>query len=263
MTTAPPPMRFSRRARTTPPIVLLYGTPGVGKTTQACAFPGAIVLQAEEGVGIIDVPHTPLVTGYADAVGAIDDALGMEPGTFVTDTLDHLEPHIWAETCARGNKRSIEDFGYGKGYIDADVLWREYLSGMTALRSAGWCVVMLAHAAVTRFDDPSTESYDRYGLKLHKRAAALVTETADVIGFMHHETSVRDRENGKSSSTRAVGTGHRNIALQETASYVAKSRYPVPPMIRMDALGHNLLDALATAGASFPTITSAPVAQES
>jgi hypothetical protein len=149
---------------------------------------------------------------------------------------------------------NIQNIADGKGYIEADGIWREYLSGMLALRAAGWCVVMLAHSQVTRFDDPSSESYDRYTLKLHKRAAALVTEVADVIGFMHWETSVRDRENGKGSTTRAVGTGHRNIALQETPSYVAKSRYPMPAVIRMDDQGHNLLTALHTAGASLPLI---------
>jgi hypothetical protein len=258
------PARFQRRSTPRPPIVLLYGTPGVGKTTQAAAFPGAIVMQLEEGLGAIDVLHTDLRTTYADVVGDIDAALGMPPGTFVTDSIDHLEPLIWAETCARGNKRSIEDFGFGKGYIEADNLWREFLSGMTALRSAGWAVVMLAHSQVVRFDDPSSESYDRYTLKLHKRAAGLVTETADVIGFMHWEATVRDRENGKGSSSRAVGTGHRNIALVESPAWIAKSRYPTPPMIRMDADGHNLLTALHTAGAVLPTAhTDAALPQES
>jgi AAA+ superfamily predicted ATPase len=87
-------MRFQRRVRATPPIVLLYGTPGIGKTTQAAAFPGAIVAQFEEGLGAIDVPHTELIGSYRDGLTPIDEALTMTPGTYVTDSLDHLEPHI-------------------------------------------------------------------------------------------------------------------------------------------------------------------------
>jgi hypothetical protein len=264
MTTALPPARFTRRARTTPLGMVLYGTPGVGKTTQAAAFPGAVICRYEDGLGMLDVDATELLTTYPEGVAAINEALALTPGTFVLDSLDWLERAIHAETCRRHGKASIEAFGYGKGYTEAAVVWAEFLDGMTALRRAGWSVVLLAHSQVVRFDAPDTESYDRYSLKLHKHAAALVTEWAEVIGFMHWETSTTDRENGRGSNTRAIGTGHRNIALQETPAYIAKSRYPVPPMLRMDPLGHNLLNALATAGAVFPTITTdAPVAQES
>jgi hypothetical protein len=256
MTTAPPPMRFTRRARTTPLAMLLYGTPGVGKTTQGAAFPGAVVMRLEDGLGTLDVPATDLLTTWADVVATINDALTMAPGTLVVDSLDWLEVLVHAETCARGGKASIEAFGYGKGYAESLTVWREFLSGMTALRDAGWAIVLLAHSQVVRFDDPNTESYDRYMPKLHKLAAPLVLEWVEVVGFMHWETSVRDRENGKASNTRAIGTGHRNIALVETPGYVAKTRYNLPPALRMDADGHNLLTALHTAGAVFPTITT-------
>jgi AAA domain len=246
MTTAVPPARFTRRARTTPLGMVLYGTPGVGKTTQAAAFPGAVICRYE------------LLSTYAEGVATINDALALTPGTFVLDSLDWLERAIHAETCRRHGKASIEAFGYGKGYIEAAVVWVEFLDGMTALRNAGWAVVLLAHHHVVRFDAPDSESYDRYSLKLHKHAAALVTEWAEVIGFMHWETSTTDRENGRGSNTRALGTGYRNIALQETPAFVAKSRYPMPPMIRMDADGHNLLNALASAGAVFPAALTEP-----
>lgn len=245
-------MRFLRRANRKPLAMLLYGTPGVGKTTQGAAFPGAVVMRLEDGLGTLDVPATELLTTWGEVAGTITDALSMPPGTMVVDSLDWLEVIIHAETCARGNKASIEAFGYGKGYAESLTVWREFLSGMQALRDAGWAIVLLAHSQVVRFDDPNTESYDRYLPKLHKLAAPLVLEWVEVVGFMHWETSVRDRENGKSSTTRAVGTGHRNISVVETPGYVAKTRYKLPPAIRMDEYGTNLLDALHTAGAVFP-----------
>lgn len=260
---AVPPSRFRRGAARKPLGMILYGTPGIGKTTQACAFPGAVVLRTEDGLGTLDVAATDVAEAWGDIVAAINDALGSAPGTFVVDSLDHLEPIIWAHTCAVNHKASIEAFGYGKGYVEADAYWREFLSGMSALRSAGWAVVLLAHSAVVRFDAPETESYDRYSLKLHKNARALVTEWADVIGFMHWETTVMERENGKASTTRALGSGHRNIALVESPAWIAKSRYPTPPLLRMDADGFNLLTALHTAGAVLPIPTGAESAQES
>ena len=257
-TLAPPaPARFQRRVRTTPPIVLLYGTPGVGKTTQAAAFPGAVVLQLEDGLGVLNVPTTDLISSYADVVATINAAGEMPPGTLVVDSLSALEVLIHAETCVRGGKATLEAFGWNKGYEATLDVWREFVAGILYLNSLGWCIVMIGHAMVTRFDDPSTESYDRYTLQLHKKtgAADLIIQRSNVVGFLHWETSVRERENGKASSTRGLGTGARNIALQETPAYIAKTQYPLPPLIRMDAEGFNLLNALHTAGASLPTAT--------
>lgn len=270
-TMAPPPMRFQRRANSLPPLVLLYGTAGIGKTTQAAAFPGAMVMRIEDGLGVLNVPATDLLTRYSDVIGTITDCAELSPGTLVVDSLSALEVLVFAETCARHNKASLEAFGWNKGFDAAMDVWREVIDGFLFLRSRGWCVVMIGHCIVVRFDAPDTESYDRYQLDLHKKtsAAGLIMQRANVIGFMHWETTVRERENGKASSTRGIGTGFRNIGLVECPAYVAKSQYPTPPLIRMDPAGHNLLTALHTAGAVLPittttdTPTSADAAQES
>ncbi len=262
--TAAPPSRWGRAAIKVPPRVVLYGTGGVGKTTAACAFPNAMVAQTENGLGNIDVPHTGLLQTYSELVDSISELFDAPRGTFVLDSLDHLEPLVWAETCARSRPvmSDIEAFGYGKGYLAAEAVWRELLAGLNALNQRGWAIVLIAHSQITTFNDPSTESYDRYSLKLHKRAAALVEEWADVIGFAHHEARIEKRGSDKNAKSRATGTGHRVLALEETPSFKAKNRYSLPPLLGMDPLGHNLLNALVDAGAALPTNTTAPIAQE-
>jgi hypothetical protein len=54
--------------------------------------------------------------------------------TLVVDSLDWLEPLVWAHTAFMGGKDNIEDFGYGKGYKFADEHWRTFLDGLDALR---------------------------------------------------------------------------------------------------------------------------------
>ena len=46
-------------------------------------------------------------------------------------------------------------------------------------------IVMIAHNQIKAFHDPSTESYDRHELKMHKAASALVLEASDMCLFLN------------------------------------------------------------------------------
>jgi len=47
--------------------------------------------------------------------------------TVVIDSVDWLEPLVWAKACRDNGWNSIEDAGYGKGYVAALNLWRQYI----------------------------------------------------------------------------------------------------------------------------------------
>ena len=52
---------------------------------------------------------------------------------------------------------------------------REYIDKLNGLRDRkGMAVIQIAHTDIKRFDSPVHEPYDRYVIKLHARAAALV-----------------------------------------------------------------------------------------
>ena len=156
-------------------------------------------------------------------------------GTVVVDSLDWLEPLIWAEICRKHNKGSIEEFGYGKGYVEALPLWREFLDRLDRLRARGMASILIAHSEIKKFDAPDSDPYDRYLIKLHKGASALVQEWADVIGFAQFETQVKKTENGFGAiKARGIGTGRRLLHVEEKPAYVAKNRYGMAPTIPLD-----------------------------
>jgi hypothetical protein len=207
--------------------VCLYGIEGCGKTTWASQAPSPIFLCSEDGTSQIDVARFPSPQTWKDVLEAVR-VLTQEVHTFKTlviDTLDWLEPLCWEAVCQTHGKRSIEDFGYGKGYLFALDQWRLLLGKLDLLvRSRKMNVVLIAHAAIKRVDDPQTGPFDRYRMKLHEKSADLLREWVDAILFARHEVTTYTDKN----KVRGRSNGHRVIHTQWTAAYDAKNRFSLP-----------------------------------
>jgi len=221
-----------------PPRLLVYGVAGVGKTKLAAAAPNPVFLQTEDGLGRLDAATFGLLRSF-DAVMEALASLYSEPHDFqtvVVDSLDWLEPLVWQHACKINNWATIEEPGYGKGYIAALDLWRQYLDWINALREdRRMMVVQLAHTDIKRFDSPEHEPYDRYVIKLHARAAALLQEHADVVMFANYRISTVKSDVGFNKKvTRALGSGERVLYTAERPAFLAKNRYGLPDVLPLD-----------------------------
>lgn len=208
---------------------LLYGVEGIGKTTFAAGAPRCVFLGAEDGFGLLDVARFPEPRSWADVMEAIrvleTDAHDYQ--TIALDTLDWLEPMCWAAVCAEGGKATIEDFGYGKGYLAALEKWRLLLAGLERLRrNRKMHVVLLAHAKIHKFSNPEGDDFDRYTLKIHDKAAGLVKEWVDAVMFAQFRVVV-DKAKGASKG-KGIGTPERVMYTVRRASFDAKNRYALP-----------------------------------
>jgi hypothetical protein len=218
--------------------VMLYGTPAIGKSTWASMSDKPIFIQTEDGLGDIDCAKFPLATTFDQAMKALSE-LYSEKHTFrtvVVDSLDWLERMIWAEVCRKRNVESIEDIGYAKGYVFALTEWREFLDGLTALRSEkGMTAIFIAHARIERFENPETESYDRYVPRLHRFAAAVIQEWCDEVLFATYKVFTKQTDEGfDRKRTQALGTGERVIRTVERPAHVAKNRLDLPDELPLD-----------------------------
>lgn len=232
-----------RGPRLSPPRIIMYGPHGVGKTTFGASGPNPILLpiDGEDGKGLLDIPDFPLLKSYGEvieAIGTLYDG-GHDFETAIFDSLDWLEPLIWRETCQRNGWTDIESPGYGKGYVAADDVWREYLSGLSALRDVkGMAIVLLAHCEITKFNDPNNEPYDRYGIKLHKRANALVQEWAEAVFFANYKVHTEKSDAGFNKKVvRGAGFGERVIYTEERPAHLAKNRWDLPPEMPFPKVG--------------------------
>lgn len=221
---------------TNPPIVLLYGVDGIGKTSLAAEFPSPVYLptEGERPPSDVDIPTPGTITSLAELFDVFGELLEQPHGfkTVIIDSLDGLEPLIWRATCARLGLNSIEEAGFGKGYVEADTEWNDYLGGVAALAQSGLYVVQLAHPEIIRFDSPTTDPYSRYQPKLHKRANALVREKADVVAFMNYRISIKEKEVARQTKvSHAEGGKERQVHLNEGAGFNAKNRYSMPDAV--------------------------------
>jgi hypothetical protein len=219
-----------------PPRILIHGHGKVGKTTFGADAPSPLLMQLEEGAGVLNVPSVPheLLSSYGDAMNVLYE-LGTEQHeykTLVIDTIDHLEPLVWNEVCVQGGKGHIEDFGWGKGYVTADVYWIAWFKALDLLRRQGMTVIILCHDEDKIIDDPLVGAYTRTQPKLHKRANALMYEWADVIGYLAIERMARDAgEEGGRTTRTSRATGQRILYLEDTGGAVAGNRFGLPTSV--------------------------------
>lgn len=215
-----------------PPRVVIYGEHGIGKSTFAASAPRPVFIVTEDGLGNIDTTSFPIARSYQDIVDALA-TLYNEAHEFETVCLDSLD---WLETLVLKHvesKYSDKERAYGKEAVYVADLFRELLAGFNALRlERGMAVILTAHCQVRRFDDPTSDPYDRYSLKLSKHAGAVVQEWADVVGFASDQVAIRKADVGFNKETRrAVAKGERKLFVSRTPAYDAKNRYGMPDSI--------------------------------
>lgn len=227
-----------------PPRILIYGPQKIGKSSFGSLADNPVFVQAEDGLDNIDANAFPLAKSFQEIMGNLQDLATQDHDfkTVVIDSLDWMEPMIWQQVCQEHNVKTIEEVlkGYGKGYVQALNVWREYIDAINYLREEKrMTVVQIAHAHIKRFENPETDAYDRYEIKLHKSASSLVMEHSDIILFANYFVGIKKEEKAtaKEGRKRAVGSGERILYTEERPSFMAGNRYGLPAEIEFDREG--------------------------
>lgn len=222
--------------------VILYGPEGIGKSTFASQFPNPLFIDVEGSTSNMDVARMDKPTSWTFLMEQIKFIKQQRPcKTLVVDTIDWAERMGIEHICQINQKNSIEDFGYGAGYIKCEEEVGRLLNLLQDVVDIGINVVLNAHAQMRKFEQPDEMgAYDRYELKLGKkttaRTSALVKEWADMVLFMNYKTfSVASSvdSKGKATNHKAQG-GVRTIYANHHPAWDAKNRHGLPDEFPMD-----------------------------
>ena len=226
-----------KKTKLKPPKLVLYGGAGIGKTSFASGMNSPIFALTEDGMGKIQCDHFPVAKDYDTFVANLKNLLDEdhEYKTLAVDSLDWLEPLIWEKVCQEHGKKSIEEFGYGRGYVEALKQWREYIDILNRLRDEkSMTIIQIAHNQIKRFESPEIEAYDRHELKLHRKAGDLILEHSDCCFFANFKLgTVKTQGKGGQTNTKAV-QGDRVIYTQAKPAFLAKNRYGLPEEMPFD-----------------------------
>jgi hypothetical protein len=217
-----------------PPRILLMGTPGIGKTTWASQAPHPIFIQAEDGADVVGCDRFPLAHSLDEVMGNLR-ALATEEHTYETVVIDSLDPLGAFIEQVVIKEHSEKERSYGKDVGFALEKWRVVLDALTWLRdNKHMIVILLAHTAIKRFDNPETDPYDRYIPRLNEKVANIVSAWSDAHLFANYKIFTKTTEAGFNSEVRrGIGSGERTVYTEERPSHVGKNRYALPYELQM------------------------------
>lgn len=218
---------------------VLYGPEGIGKSTFASHFPDPVFIDTEDSTKELDVARFDKPTSWEMLLQEVRYVINTPNicKTLVVDTADWAEKLCIKAVCAQYQKSGIEAFDYGKGYTYVYESFGELLNLLADLTERGVHIVLNAHAATKRREQPDEfGTYDCWGLKLIDSPkcsiANMVKEWADIVLFANYKVMVVATDD-KGKKHKAQG-GRRVMYTTHHPCWDAKNRLGLPDELPLD-----------------------------
>lgn len=211
--------------------IVLFSPEGCGKTSFIAEAPNPLIIDIEKGSLSLNVTRITDIDSFEDVMRILLE-LKTEKHDFKTlgvDTLDHLEFLVIASVLKDTGASSITDqtkLPYGKGYELCLEKWKQFIEACEALRDK-MHVILASHTQIKTVTDPTkVANYDRFELKLNKKAAAYIKEKVDAVLFANYEVHVKTDRPGQKG--KAFGEGKRVLFTHGMPGHEGKSRVNLP-----------------------------------
>ena len=210
-----------------PPKIIVYGQPGVGKTTFA-ASAGAVLVDCENGAGAVPgLRRTPYLETWPRIREWLAELAADKPAdveAVAIDTVDWLVQRVIEHVVidldgkASGDITNTLGTAHG-GYFKAreivlNIVHRDVLPMLNAINAAGGVVILLGHASNIRMTTPEGYDLRLAAPDLPQWIAPVFVEWADVVAYATRDA---DRQ-------RVLITEGTNVVL-------AKNRYGLPAQL--------------------------------
>ena len=218
--------------------IVLYGPEGIGKSTLAAQFPGAVFIDTEDSTAHMDVARFDKPSSWQmikDQADWVRTHPG-EVGTLIIDTADWAEQMEIADLCKKNGWDSIETPGFGKGYTYSAEEFGKLLNILQGCVTVGVNVVITAHAQLRKVELPEEMgAYDHWEMKTSKKVAPMIREWADAVFFLTYKTVIINVDGkGQTKGKNKAQGGRRVMHTNHTPFWDAKNRFGLPDEIPLD-----------------------------
>ena len=216
--------RIKRPAR-----ALVYGPEGVGKSTFGAGAPNPIFLCRGRGTEELNVSRLPEPETWEEAKEGLYN-LSTDKHDYqsiVIDPVDWLEPMLYTYVLTKV-KTLTDDFS--AGYALAREQWRLFIAALDKVHiERNMHVIILAHAEIKEFKNPSGPDYDQWRIALQEKSSAMFRQWVSDVLFVTFETFAAKDKGARAA--KGVSTGKRVAYTEFRAGWYAKNRHGMPPQI--------------------------------
>ncbi len=203
---------------------IIYGPPGIGKTTYGATAEASIIIDCENGAGAIPCCRTPYLATWPEIDQWLTAIEREDHGhkTLVIDSVDWLLRRLEEHVAGSGGKieqtlnRSHGGYGAGKQVLKNHV-YQLLLPTLDRIVGRGIAVVLLAHAKRTDITDVDGVTRQKTTADLPDDYRNIFVEWSDYVCLARQDVD-----------------GNRILITAETPSALAKNRYGMPPVIPFD-----------------------------
>jgi hypothetical protein len=218
-----------------PQMSLVFGPPGVGKSTFASKIPSVLLADIEDSTKSLDAVRlgSKDLPDYASVVALINE-LATTNHTYkalAVDSITTLEAYINKAVCEEHSVKELSDLSFGKGVSLAKEKLREFLSLCKKLQNEkGMDIWFIGHTLVKKFADPMLmSSFDRYTLQAADGFGSEVIRQSDNVYFVKYNVELALDKNTKKA--KGISDGERMLLTRHNAAYDAKTRLNLPEAI--------------------------------
>lgn len=198
------------------PILVVFGEPGIGKTTFGSSAPDCIFIAAERGAKRVDCrrfPENGYCRTWSEFLGQLKKVANGGAGGaqwLVIDTISNVENLLAQEVCEKkfdGNWLSGQGEqgfnAYGRG---AKLVAQEFRQVNTYLErindDLGMGIILLSHVGLHRASNMLGPDYQRLAPRMDKASWGVLEEHVDIVGYAGTEVraSIRTGENKAKAS---------------------------------------------------------------